>query len=176
MYTISQLARHFGLSRSTLLYYDSIGLLKSNNRNNSGYRIYNEKSYAQLEKICTFRDLGLPLKDIKLLLKNPTGETSQLLEEHLINLSKEIRNLKRQQFAIVALLRKEKKVINSSLMNKEQWIKLLESTGLSDEDMRMWHIEFEKMAPEAHHDFLISLGIEEKEIGQIRKWAGESLR
>jgi DNA-binding transcriptional MerR regulator len=42
-YSISKLARAFGLSRSTLLYYDRIGLLAASGRTGSGYRCYSEK-------------------------------------------------------------------------------------------------------------------------------------
>src|SRR5262245_19662656 len=51
-YSISRLARAFGLSRSTLLYYDRIGLLAPSGRTGSGYRSYSEKDYRQLERIC----------------------------------------------------------------------------------------------------------------------------
>jgi len=39
-YPDSQLAGRFGLSRSTLLYYDSIGLLSPSERTASNYRLY----------------------------------------------------------------------------------------------------------------------------------------
>jgi DNA-binding transcriptional MerR regulator len=64
-YTISQLARAFGLSRSTLLYYDRIGLLPPHCRTESGYRCYTENDYLNLERICSFRKAGLILKNIK---------------------------------------------------------------------------------------------------------------
>jgi hypothetical protein len=35
--------------------------------------------------------------------------------------------------------------------------------------MRKWHAEFEKNLPEAHQDFLESLGVPEDEITMIRK-------
>jgi hypothetical protein len=56
-------------------------------------------------------------------------------------------------------------------MSKKSWVSLLRATGLNDEDMERWHIEFEKTSPEAHQDFLESLGIKEAEIKSIRKQA-----
>ena len=53
MYTIGKLAKKFDLSRSTLLYYDSIGLLKPSSRTESEYRQYSEDDAARLEQICT---------------------------------------------------------------------------------------------------------------------------
>lgn len=64
MLTPGVLARRVGLSRSTLLYYDRIGLLRPSRRTLSRYRQYSEKDVQRLEQICTLRKTGLRLKDI----------------------------------------------------------------------------------------------------------------
>ena len=48
-WTVGRLARRFGLSRSTLLYYDSVGLLRPSDRSPAGYRLYTEKDLSRLE-------------------------------------------------------------------------------------------------------------------------------
>ncbi|HPW52681.1 MAG TPA: MerR family DNA-binding transcriptional regulator, partial [Spirochaetota bacterium] len=40
MYTIGKLAKKYGISRSAILYYDSEGLLKPDQRLSNGYRLY----------------------------------------------------------------------------------------------------------------------------------------
>jgi len=52
MYRIRELAGLFGLSRSTLLYYDRIGLLSPSARSESGYRLY---SAADRERFANAR-------------------------------------------------------------------------------------------------------------------------
>ena len=47
MYRISELAEKVGLSRSTLLYYEKLGLLHGVRQNN-GYRLYSDKDAQQL--------------------------------------------------------------------------------------------------------------------------------
>ena len=42
-YSVSRLGRRYGLSRSTLLYYDRIGLLSASARSAAGYRVYGER-------------------------------------------------------------------------------------------------------------------------------------
>jgi len=37
--------------------------------------------------------------------------------------------------------------------------------------MKIWHAEFESRAPEAHYEFLLSLGIPESEVVSIREWS-----
>ncbi len=73
MYTIRKLAAEFGLSRSTLLYYDSIGLLKPSSRSESGYRQYSEGDNKQLRQICTYRQMGLQLKELNSSTKRLTS-------------------------------------------------------------------------------------------------------
>lgn len=54
-------------------------------------------------------------------------------------------------------------------MVKESWIRLLETAGLDQTARDKWHAEFERLAPDAHRDFLESLGIPAKEIALIKK-------
>jgi len=53
MYTIRKLCERSGLSRTALLYYESIGLLEAEGRSESNYRLYSDVSAERLEKICT---------------------------------------------------------------------------------------------------------------------------
>ncbi len=57
------------------------------------------------------------------------------------------------------------------MINKERWIEIMRAAGLSEQDMHNWHIQFEKMEPEAHQEFLESLGIKATEIKKIRDWS-----
>jgi hypothetical protein len=43
------------------------------------------------------------------------------------------------------------------------------AAGMDNDAMQRRHVEFERRAPEAHHLFLIPLGIDEKETQLIRK-------
>ena len=69
MLTIGQLARRFELSRSTLLYYDSIGLLSPSGRSRANYRLYSDDDVRRMEAIAGYRRAGLPLADIARLLE-----------------------------------------------------------------------------------------------------------
>jgi len=47
----------------------------------------------------------------------------------------------------------------------------MKASGFSEADMRKWHAEFERSAPEEHQEFLAFLHIPEKEIRSIREWS-----
>ena len=172
-YSISQLARAFGLSRSTLLYYDRIGLLYASQRSGAGYRIYSEEDRRRLERICMYRELGVPLADVKQLLEDDEAPAVKVLEERLRALSRQILHLKSQQHLIVAMLKKMKCETYTPVVDKEMWVKMLEAAGMDEASMAKWHAEFESRAPVAHYEMLLSLGISERDARQIRKWAGK---
>ncbi len=54
-------------------------------------------------------------------------------------------------------------------VNKQQWVELFRTIGLTDDAMQSWHREFEKSSPEGHQDFLESIGITSEEIASIRE-------
>jgi len=174
MLTISQLARRYDLSRSTLLYYDKIGLLSPSLRSAANYRLYSEGDVERMERIDVYRRAGLSLKAIRRVLDSGQGAATDLLGARLQALNEEIRGLRRQQQMIVDLLQSEVALRSTRTLDKEGWVAILRATGLSDEDMERWHIEFEKLSPQAHQDFLESLGLEDDEIGRIRKGSSET--
>src|SRR5574344_1987818 len=48
MHTIGQIAKRFALSRSTLLYYDTIGLLSPSGRSQANYRLYTDNDVRRM--------------------------------------------------------------------------------------------------------------------------------
>lgn len=171
MLTIGQLARRFGLSRSTLLYYDSIGLLSPSSRSPANYRLYSAADVARMERIDLYRRAGLRLEDIARILRSGDGARRRALETRLGTLHDEIGALRRQQRVILELLKDAGRLTRARCLDKERWVSILRAAGMSDDDMRRWHVEFERSSPEAHRDFLASLGIEDREIERIRQWA-----
>lgn len=169
---IGQLARAFGLSRDTLLHYDAIGLLTPSARSDSGYREYAEADVERLRRICTYRAAGVPLAEIRSVLETVEPEGfRQVLSFRLSQLGEEIAQLQGQQRLIVRLLRPSEANEEQPMLNKDQWVALMRATGLTDDDMKRWHKEFEKMSGSAHEEFLVSLGIGAKEIAEIREWS-----
>lgn len=170
MYTVGRLAKEFGLSRSTLLYYDSIGLLSPSQHTKGTYRQYTEADKEKLRRICMYRKAGVSLKNIARIL-NPetTSEISVVLEDRLEALSKEIADLQSQQHIVTDLL--QQSTLPASASTTTTWAELFTNAGLSTEDMRRWHMEFERLRPEEHVEFLRLLHMPEKEITTIRSWA-----
>jgi DNA-binding transcriptional MerR regulator len=171
MFTVNQLGKKYNLSRSTLLYYDKIGLLKPSSRSESNYRLYSSNDVKKMQQIATYREAGLSLESIAEILHSKNTKPTKVLEQRLLNLNNEITNLRRQQQLIVKLLGKDSLIRSTKTMNKEQWVNILKASGMDDDAMHNWHIEFERDLPEVHQDFLESLGCSVQEVENIRKWS-----
>jgi DNA-binding transcriptional MerR regulator len=168
MLTIGRLAKRFGLSRSTLLYYDRIGLLRPTGRTDSNYRFYSESDIARLERIDTFRQAGVSLSDIGSILDADDDGLRTTLESRLRAINEQIAALRHQQRLIAKLLSDESVLRRTGSLDKQAWVSVLRASGMGDEDMRRWHAQFERLNPEAHRDFLDSLGIAGEEVEEIR--------
>jgi MerR family transcriptional regulator, thiopeptide resistance regulator len=172
--TVTQLARACGLSRGTVLYYESLGLIQRPRRSVGNYRLYGEKDLARLRQVCFYRDAGLRLGDIHLVLDQPRGNAAGVLERRLKELSGEIEKLREHQQAIARLLKDTDRLRRFEMVTKEKWVQVMRGAGFTEDDMRRWHAQFEKAAPQEHQEFLEFLHIPAEEITHIREWSRET--
>lgn len=192
--TVGRLARATGLSRSTLLYYDRIGLLQPTGRSGANYRLYTPADRDRLEQVCFYRRVGIPLADIARLLdrSKAAGLSGAILQKRLQGLESQIACLQEQEAQIIRLMNqlsgrgrhKPGKSASSkrgrsisqeenAMVNKQRWVEIMKAAGFGEQEMRNWHKTFERMEPQAHQEFLESLGIAQDEIARIREWSGK---
>ena len=87
-YTVSQLAKMAGVTVRTLHHYDQIGLLTPASRTapesgrSAGYRLYGEAELLRLQQILFFKELDLPLAQIRQILDDPGFDQVAALEHH----------------------------------------------------------------------------------------------
>lgn len=139
MFRISEVAAIVGLSRTALLYYEKLGIIKSIRLPN-GYRSYSEKDVQRLQLVTHLHAAGLTLKECLECIDVKSDK--QLLTTRLKQLDDDI-----------ALKLRAKTLLESML-------------GISEE--RTWHLELEKTSPEVHLHWLNTQGISEKEALRIR--------
>ncbi len=85
-YTVSELAKLSGVSKRTLHYYDEIGLLAPEKVRENGYRLYTQKQVDRLQQILLYREMDLPLAEIKKVLDAPEFDQTRALAQHLEHL------------------------------------------------------------------------------------------
>ena len=65
MKTVKDVSEIAGVSIRTLRHYDEIGLLKPTELTEAGYRLYGDKALEKLQEIMFYRELEIPLSEIK---------------------------------------------------------------------------------------------------------------
>ena len=147
MYRISQLAKRSGLSRSTLLYYETLGLI-CGNRSINGYRSYSDSDAQRLTLIQQLQSGGLTLQEIKSCLESKLDRA--MLEQRLITLDSDIKQKQHARALLASLI------------------------GEDDQVLRHWHEGLETNAPDAHFQWLMQQGFNEKDALRLR-WLSKSL-
>ncbi|MCG8485200.1 MAG: MerR family transcriptional regulator [Clostridia bacterium] len=167
MYKIGDLTKKFNLSRSTILYYDKLGLLKPAKRAENNYRLYDEQQVNKLAQIVMYRKSGVSLKNIKKLVETENDEAAEILIERLHKIQKEIADLKNQERLVLDVL-KEKVIIgkNTAFTNKT-WTEMLTNLGYEKKDWLHWHREFEADCPDKHYRFLKNLNMSDEDINYL---------
>ncbi len=89
---INEVEELLNTPRANIRYYEKEGLINVSRKEN-GYRNYTEEDIAKLKKIIIFRKLGISVDKIKDLL-NGDAELSQILDESIVELEKQIEELK----------------------------------------------------------------------------------
>jgi DNA-binding transcriptional MerR regulator len=173
MYRITELARQFGLSRSTLLYYDRVGLLVPSKRTAAHYRQYSAADRERLASICSLRKAGVEIEGIRSILATSGDETTAVLRRRLDEIGREISDLMTQQRLLAGMLKLQGAGGPKSTFDKEMFVSLLRAAGMDDHGMKKLHMEFERKEPAAHHAFLLSLGISEEDALLIRTWSAD---
>jgi DNA-binding transcriptional MerR regulator len=94
-YTVGQLAKMAGVSVRTLHHYDQIGLLKPPARTEAGYRLYGEPELLRLQQILFFKELDMPLDEVRHILDDPGFDQVAALEGHRQALQQRMERLAR---------------------------------------------------------------------------------
>ncbi len=93
MYTVKRLAAAAAVSVRTLHYYDEIDLLKPTQIGENGYRYYDDAALLRLQQILLYREIGMPLAEIRDILDEPGFDLVAALRSHRARLKQ-----KRQRY------------------------------------------------------------------------------
>ncbi|HEY3312974.1 MAG TPA: MerR family transcriptional regulator [Anaerolineales bacterium] len=137
MFTVKQLSGLAGVTPRTLHHYDAIGLLKPTQVGANGYRYYGDESLLILQQILFYRELGLPLEDIKQIMGRHGFDVLTALEGHRVELGRRIERLERLLGTVenTILYMKGKKEMSSQQI----------FFGFSEEEQEKYAAEVEKL-------------------------------
>jgi len=148
--TIKEVEQYLEVPRATVRFYEKEGLIRPE-RGGNGYRDYSEEDVERLRKIIVFRKLGMSLPDIEDVLDG-AKPLSQAVEENIVNLEKQIEELKGALF-VCHKLQEEKEEMETFEVEK-YWNVIAEEEKKGNRflDIAKDMVRFEKMVFLEHFD------------------------
>ncbi|MDE7341753.1 MAG: MerR family transcriptional regulator [Lachnospiraceae bacterium] len=173
MKTIKEVSAISGLSIRTLRYYDEIGLLKPARLTEAGYRLYDDRALEKLQEILFFRELEIPLSDIKKIMENPSLDKEQILRAQKSMLEKKRNRLN----SIIELITDRMKGVNTmsfSEFNQNDVTIIIEKMkkALPEEEFDRFMKEYGGGSVEAYQERLERGLNEENNKASLLKWYG----
>ena len=103
---ISEMAKLYGITRQTLIYYDEIGLFKPVQVDEKGYRYYSVRQVPYLREICFLKSIGVGLQDIvEHFRERSASKEMQLLLEQRTKILQELSRLNKLRNSISQRIR-----------------------------------------------------------------------
>ncbi|MGO0882630.1 TipAS antibiotic-recognition domain-containing protein [Clostridioides difficile] len=133
MRTVKQVSDLTGISVRTLHYYDEIGLLKPSEITEAGYRFYDDEAIKTLQQILFFKELEIPLKEVKDIMLSPYFDKMNALESQrklLIIKRKRLDSL----IEIIDKTLKGENVVSFKDFDMSEYFKVLEEFKIEHED------------------------------------------
>lgn len=133
MRTVKQVSDLTGISVRALHYYDEIGLLKPSEITDAGYRLYDDEALKTLQQILFFKELDMPLKEVKDIMLSPYFDKMQALKNQ-----KKLLMLKRKRLnGLIELINKTLKgegTMNFKEFDMSEYFNVLEEFKTEHED------------------------------------------
>lgn len=111
-YSIKDVTNTFGLSRSTILYYEKLGIICSKKNPNNGYRIYSHDEINRLKECVCLKNMGYSIKEVSEMLQDPNRNDQIHIEAHIEKLTRQIEFQKCYVDQLNELMELSKKTLN----------------------------------------------------------------
>ena len=171
MKTVKDMSEIAGVSIRTLRYYDEIGLLKPTELTEAGYRLYDNKALEKLQEIMFFRELEIPLTDIKKIMDNPNYDKEQVLLAQK-SLLEQKRNRLNGIIELIIDVMKGVNTMSFGAFSNEEVLKMVNHTleCMSKESLNEQVQKYGSM--EKYKEHLISGFANEQATTDLLKWYG----
>ncbi|MGO4616904.1 MerR family transcriptional regulator [Nocardia sp. 2YAB30] len=98
--TVGAVAALVGVTIRALHHWDALGLVRPSARTDTGYRLYAAADLARIHRVLVYRELGVPLNDIGLLLDAPATDAMASLRRQRDQLRERVAHLQHMSNAL----------------------------------------------------------------------------
>lgn len=158
--SISEMAKLYGITRQTLIYYDEIDLFKPIKVDINGYRYYSRRQIPYLREICFLKSVGISLKDVvKHFQSRSADKEMELLHNQKVKIIQEMSRLSKLRDSITQRIKlyeqsveADKAQIREPFITKtstkriifKEYIKPIHRENLHTTLMELWREVFKK--------------------------------
>ncbi len=139
MMTITQVSKNLGISTRMLRYYEQVGLIQSQRRENYAFRVYDENALNRLQQIIVLRKLRVPVKHIISILNNQDAATTvEIFKENISKIDSEITTLSTIKSIMIRFVEEinEKVDVRLKLLTDDALLSVIGSLTFSDNQIR----------------------------------------
>ncbi len=162
MRTVKQVSELTGISVRMLHYYDKLGLLKPSEVTDAGYRLYDDDALLTLQQILFYKELDIPLKEVKEIMYSPNYDKKKALENQKKLLLLKYNRLKDLIELINKTLKGENEMSFQEFDMKEYFAALEEIKNENEEKLIKAYGSMDK-----YNEFIDRLKINEAEIAKM---------
>ncbi|MGZ4568612.1 MAG: MerR family transcriptional regulator [Blastococcus sp.] len=134
MLTIKQLADYVGVTVRAVRHYHARGLLAEPARDTSGYRRYDAQAVADLTRIRTLAEAGVPLSRVQALLAASPEEFAVAITDIDATLAAEIDRLERTRERVAHLAAGDRLVLPAAVVD---YLERLRAVGVTERGVAM---------------------------------------
>lgn len=146
-YSIKEISELMNIPKATIRYWDSEGLITPERNPQNLYREFPMTVAMELSNISFFRNIGIPVKELKRIMKSDISVQEELLkdaeyrlEEKMKELQRQAERIRRQKYALSEIQRLKKqelmpgkplfnKVVEFHYFSEKHWQKIIENPG-----------------------------------------------
>ena len=108
LYSSGEVQKMFGITRKTLFYYDKRGLLKPAARKGSQeHKLYSQDDLNRLSQILHYKEAGLHISEIIILLDQASCSETDILQEALQRITQEMKQKEHQVKLLREMIRNQ---------------------------------------------------------------------
>lgn len=135
---INEVAYKVGVTRKSIMYYESMGLLNPKRNSKNDYRYYDEEDIKRLRIIKFLRELNIPVIDIKRIILKEI-ELSDALKDRIAKIDCEIKDIEKIKNMCIDINKNNYNIDNIKIDNYYKEMNILNKKGVTMRDVKTDH-------------------------------------
>lgn len=141
---INEVAKKTNLTKKAIRYYEQEGIINPLIDENNNYRDYSDEDIKRLLEVNLFRQLDIPIKDIKIAFEKPEN-LNIILEKHKIKVEEQVKKMERNKNILDTIIESTNHDNSDEMINKLKllsesinWSNIQKTNYIKEELLRLF--------------------------------------